>query len=84
MTLSTASLYTVAVIIQIYKEMGDYQSVPTKENYWDLNSDETTIISDVSQSGVGQDMWIVAYLNYPLVYGLEIFEMCYIGDRGVQ
>lgn len=50
---------------------------------WDLRSDDVMVIglSDNSScAGVGQEIWILPHLDYPLVYGMEEFDITTVQD----
>lgn len=49
-----------------------------QEQSWNVNSDDVTIIGiseNSSAAGCGQDIWILTHLDYPLVYGVDEYEI---------
>lgn len=69
------------------QERGTMPVGPNREAQWDLSSEEVTVIGisdNVSSAGSGPDIWILSHLNYPLVYGLETFDVFEQGRDGIH
>lgn len=64
------------------------KSVPVGVNQevsWSLNSDDVVVIGitdNASTAGVGMETWSLSHLDYPLVYGIEEFEINELNASG--